>query len=103
MTGAGELWRALGAVADNPIDARVATRALGLPVPDPAEHTEVFVINCPPYSSIHLGPEGGIGGDAADRVAGFWRAIGLHPPPEPDHLASLFALASRAGLAGGSP
>jgi hypothetical protein len=95
--GGGELWRALGAVADNPRDARIATRALGLPVPTPAEHTEVFVLNCPPYASTHLGPEGGIGGDAADRVAGFWRAIHLDPPPEPDHLTSLFALYAHLG------
>jgi hypothetical protein len=100
MTGAdGDLWRALGAVADNPGDARVATRALGLPLPTPAEHTEVFVLNCPPYASTHLGPEGGIGGDAADRVAGFWRAIRLDPPPDPDHLASLFALYAHLGEA----
>ncbi len=94
-----ELWRALGAVADNPQDARAATEALGLPIPNPAEHTEVFVLNCPPYASTHLGPEGGIGGDAADRVAGFWRALGLDPPHEPDHLASLFALYGHLGEA----
>jgi hypothetical protein len=90
-----ELLRALGAVADNPRDARFAAEALGVPVPDAAEHTDVFVLNCPPYASIHLGPEGGVGGEGADRVAGFWRAIGLEPPPEPDHLTALFALYAR--------
>ncbi|HUJ64761.1 MAG TPA: molecular chaperone TorD family protein [Acidimicrobiales bacterium] len=94
-----ELWRALAAVADNPADARTAARALGFPAPDPAEHTEVFVLNCPPYAEIHLGAAGGIGGDGADRVAGFWRAIGLDPPAEPGHLSSLLVLYAHLGEA----
>lgn len=98
-SGECELWRALAAVADDPADARTAAGALGVPAPDPAEHTDVFVLNCPPYASIHLGAEGGIGGDGADRVAGFWRAIGLDPPAEPDHLSSLLALYAHLGEA----
>jgi len=87
-----ELLRALGAVADNPADARTAATALGLTPPSPAEHTDVFVLNCPPYASIYLGPDGGLGGEGADRAAGFWRAIGLTPPAEPDHLTALLGL-----------
>lgn len=56
------------------------------------DHTELFVHQLPPYASIYLDPQGGIGGDARDRVAGFWRAVGLTPPAEPDHLASLLGL-----------
>ncbi len=33
-----------------------------------------------------------LGGEAADRVAGFWRALGHLPPAEPDHLAALLGL-----------
>jgi hypothetical protein len=33
-----------------------------------------------------------LGGEARDRVAGFWRAIGLVPPAEADHLATLLGL-----------
>ena len=33
-----------------------------------------------------------LGGEARDRVAGFWRALGLTPPAEPDHLAALLGL-----------
>jgi len=33
-----------------------------------------------------------MGGDARDRVAGFWRALGEEPPTEPDHLAALLGL-----------
>jgi nitrate reductase delta subunit len=87
-----DLLRALGAVADNPADADAAARTLGLPGLDRCEHTEAFVLNCPPYASVYLGPEGAIGGDGTDRVAGFWRAIGLSPPAEPDHLTALLSL-----------
>jgi Nitrate reductase delta subunit len=96
-----ELLRALGAVAGDPADARAACAALGLPGPGHAEHTEVFVLNCPPYASVYLGAEGGLGGEAADRVAGFWRAIGVAPPAEPDHLTALLSLYASLGEAAG--
>ena len=99
--GRWELFRALGAVASDPADAKTACTALGWAGPGNAEHTEVFVLNCPPYASVYLGPEGGLGGDAADRAAGFWRAIGLAPPAEPDHLAALFGLYASLGEAAG--
>ncbi len=99
--GRWELFRALGAAAGHPADARTAGAALGWAGPDNAEHTEVFVLNCPPYASVYLGAEGGLGGDAADRAAGFWRAIGLAPPAEPDHLAALLGLYAALGEAAG--
>jgi len=92
-----ELLRALGAVAGDPADARATCGALGLLGPGNAEHTEVFVLNCPPYASVYLGAEGGLGGDAADRVAGFWRAIGIAPPAEPDHVTALLSLYASLG------
>jgi TorA maturation chaperone TorD len=97
--GRWELLRALGAMADHPADARAASEALGLPSPDRAEHTEVFVLNCPPYAAVYLGPDGSLGGAAADRAAGFWRALGLTPPAEPDHLAALLGLYASLGEA----
>ncbi|HAC46500.1 MAG TPA: hypothetical protein DCF65_10605, partial [Chloroflexi bacterium] len=45
-----------------------------------------------PYASIYVGAEGKLGGEARDRVAGFWRALHLTPPAEPDHLAALLGL-----------
>jgi hypothetical protein len=65
---------------------------LGLPEPDPVEYTDLFVHQLPPYASIYLDTEGKIGGEARSRIAGFWRAMRLTPPPEPDHLASLLGL-----------
>jgi TorA maturation chaperone TorD len=97
--GRWELLRALGAIADSPADARTASAPLGLDLIGDAEHTEVFVLNCPPYASVYLGPEGGLGGEGTDRVAGFWRAIGITPPAEPDHLAALLGLYASLGEA----
>jgi Nitrate reductase delta subunit len=97
--GRWELLRALGAVADSPAAARSVGPALGLDPVGGAEHTDAFVLNCPPYAAIYLGPQGAIGGEAADRVAGFWRAIGITPPAEPDHLAALLGLYARLGEA----
>lgn len=88
-----ELFRALAVVCEDatPAHAGIA-RAVGLQPGSPAEHTETFILELPPYASVHLGSEGMLGGEAGDRVAGFWRAVGLTPPSEPDHLAALLGL-----------
>ena len=99
--GRWELLRALGAVAGDPADAGPACAALGWTGPDNAEHTELFVLNCPPYAAVYLGAAGGLGGEAADRAAGFWRAIGVAPPAEPDHLTALLSLYASLGEAAG--
>jgi TorA maturation chaperone TorD len=94
MPLAPELFRALGALCEppDPAHARIAA-ALGLPEPADAEsHTEVFVFQLVPYASVYLGPDGMLGGEAGDRVAGFWRALRLTSPAEPDHLAALLGL-----------
>ena len=56
------------------------------------DHTDIFVLQLYPYASVYLGAEGMLGGEARDRVAGFWRALRLDPPAEPDHLAALLSL-----------
>ena len=94
-----ELLRALGAVADSPAAARAVAPALGLPALTDADHTEAFVLNCPPYAAVYLGPDGALGGEGADRVAGFWRALEITPPTEPDHLAALLGLYASIGEA----
>ena len=99
MAVAPELFRALGALCEPPEPAHQRIiEVLGLPGPaDPADHTELFVFQLVPYASVYLGPEGMLGGEAADRVAGFWRALRLAPPPEPDHLAALLGLYATLG------
>jgi TorA maturation chaperone TorD len=86
-----DLLRALAAMAGTPTPqlAPVAD-ALGLPrQPTAAEHTDLFTFQLYPDASVHLGPEGKLGGTARDRIAGFFRALNITPPPEPDHLAVL--------------
>lgn len=43
-------------------------------------------------SSISAQAREGLGGEARDRVAGFWRALGFTPPVESDHLGALLGL-----------
>lgn len=88
-----ELIRALAVLCEAPGTAagRVAT-ALGIEQPSAVEHTEVFLHQLPPYASIYLDLEGKIGGEAREVVAGFWRAVGVMPPPDPDHLSALLGL-----------
>jgi len=89
-----ELFRALAALAESPGpgQARIAA-TLGLPgTADPPDHTELFALQLYPYASVYVGAEGMLGGEARDRVAGFWRALRRVPPHEPDHLTVLLAL-----------
>ena len=72
--------------------------ALGLGEPPAAaDHDDLFTFQLYPYASVYLGAEGMLGGEARDRVAGFWRALGQTPPAEPDHLSVLLALYARLG------
>jgi hypothetical protein len=64
-------------------------------MPEAATYTELFVFQLYPYASVYLGSEGMLGGEARDRVAGFWRALGETPPVEPDHLSVMLALYAR--------
>lgn len=94
MSGMAEVVRALGALCEPPNQhSQVLAEALELErAPGPDEFVDAFVLQLYPYSSVYLGAEGMLGGEARDRVAGFWRALGLTPPPEPDHLATLLGL-----------
>lgn len=101
-----ELLRALAVLAEAPTPetARLATLLDLSAPPSPSDYTELFALELVPYASVYLGAEGMLGGDARDRIAGFWRALGETPPVEPDHLALLLAAYARlAELATGEP
>lgn len=91
-----ELLRALGALCEPPGEEHeTLAAAVGLErAPTPAEYADTFLLRLYPYASVYLGGEGMLGGEARERVAGFWTALGLVPPPEPDHAAALLALAA---------
>jgi hypothetical protein len=94
-----EALRALGVLTEPPCAKHAAiAEALELPPPPGAdEHMAVLGFQLPPYASIYLGAEGMLGGEARDRITGFWRAIGGWVRHEPDHLGVLCA--DLAGLA----
>jgi Nitrate reductase delta subunit len=93
VTAGPELLRALGSVPTSPPPyCHPVTDSLGLPAPTAAEHTGVFVLSAPPHAAIHLGEHGKLGGDGLDRVAGFWRVLGLRAPQDADHLGMLLML-----------
>jgi TorA maturation chaperone TorD len=94
-----ELFRALAVLAEPP-DEEVARVAAALelgPLPTADEYTELFVLQLYPYASVYLGAEGMLGGEARDRISGFWRALSpaKMPPAESDHLALMLALYAR--------
>ncbi len=94
MPTSPDLFRALGVMCEppEPVHSRLAI-ALGLPPPaDTADYTDMFVFQLMPYAAAYLSPDGMLSGEAGDRVAGFWRALQLTPPAEPDHLAALLGL-----------
>lgn len=88
-----EILRALAALAEPPhsTQAQVLAALCLQGTPDAASYTDLFTLQLYPYASVYVGPEGMLGGEARDRVAGFWRALQLVPPPEPDHLCVLLA------------
>jgi hypothetical protein len=90
----GELIRALAIFTEPPaVEHASVARSMGLgEAADGREYAQLFSFQLYPYASVYLGPEGMMGGEAADRVAGFWRAVGHEPPSEPDHLSGLLGL-----------
>lgn len=84
----------LGVVCEPPEAGQTEVlAALDLPdQPRPEDYVELFLMQAYPYASVYLGGDGMLGGQPRDHVAGFWRALGYVPPPEPDHLAALLGL-----------
>jgi hypothetical protein len=95
-----ELFRSLGAFALTPPPGNgVLCAALDLPIPTGVEYTDAFVLSAPPHGAIHLGPEGKLGGEGLDRIAGFWRVLDLPAPEDADHLGVLLMLYAELGEA----
>ena len=92
-----EHLRALAALVEPPApEHRRIAAALGLEeAATPAVYADLFLFQLYPYASVYLGAEGMLGGESRDRIAGFWRALELVPPDEPDHLSVMLALHAR--------
>jgi hypothetical protein len=93
LTRPGEIFRALAVFVEPPSPEHEAVaETLGLgELPSRADHTDLFDLQLFPYASVYLGAEGMEGGEARDRIAGFWRVLELDPPREPDHLTVMLA------------
>ncbi|HEX6197639.1 MAG TPA: molecular chaperone TorD family protein [Jiangellaceae bacterium] len=93
-----DLFRALGVLAEPPGAARERAvhdrlaELVGMAAPDRSAWTEAFVVQLVPHASVYLSEDGMLGGVAADRVAGFWRALRLPVPADADHVAALLGL-----------
>jgi TorA maturation chaperone TorD len=92
-----ELFRSLAALAEPPTrETRQVADALNLgAVPQASDYDDLFLFQLYPFASVYLGAEGMLGGEARDRIAGFWRALDQSPPVEPDHLAVMLAFYAR--------
>ena len=86
-----ELLRCLGSLIEPPSEEvqRFADLLDLGPLPSASEHTDLFLFQLYPFASVYLDSEGKMGGEARDRIAGFWRALEMVPPTEPDHLTVL--------------
>jgi hypothetical protein len=86
-----DVIRALALLAEPPTPQhRQVATLLDLPCPTPQAHLAVFG-RAHPHASFYLNDDGMLGGDAADRVAGFYRALGEPVPHEVDHLTTVLA------------
>jgi hypothetical protein len=103
MSSNVELIRALGVLSEppGPQHGPLAEMLELGGTPDPESYAASFLLQLHPYASVYVGSEGMLGGEARDRVAGAWSALGRTPPAEPDHLGALLglyaALAEHAG------
>ncbi len=98
-----ELLRCLAVLVEPPgAETERIAALLDLPdTPQGWEYNAIFLEQLYPYASVYLDVSGMMGGEARDRIAGFWRALGEIPPPEPDHLGTL--LGAYASLADAAP
>ena len=103
-----DLIRMLAVFAEAPASEHIHLwKTLGIgESPSASDYADIFLFQFYPYASVHLGSEGMLGGEAQNRVAGFWGALGRNPPSEPDHLAALLGLyatlSEQIGLVGTS-
>lgn len=94
-SASADLLRLLAAIAETPTPAHARyAQTLGLNAPAQMQdwqiaHAGAFIEQCPPYASVYVGEHGRIGGEAADRVAGFRSLLGADVDEHPDHLPAL--------------
>ena len=72
-----ELIRALGVFCEPPADEhKRLAEILGFSKSPCADaYQEIFCNDLPPFASVYLSNEGVMGGEALERISGFWQAL----------------------------
>ena len=91
MLGRIELLHAAREVLDSPELHPELAQVLSLGDFTPDVHTDVFVIDLKPFASIYLSKVATLGGEVQDLVAGYYRAVGMSVPKDPDSLSQMLA------------
>lgn len=94
LKGYAEIAAALAEVAEASSVRMELSAALGVEGATPSDLYHLFVKELPPFASIYLSSDGNIGGGSRSVIAGFYSALGIPTPSDPDHLASLLRLLS---------
>lgn len=95
LRGYAEIASALAVVAQASLVRGEISNALGIEDATPSDLYQLFVRELPPFASVYLSGDGNIGGESHSAIAGFYHALGVPTPSDPDHLSSLFSLLSQ--------
>ena len=72
-----DLIRTLAVFAEAPASEHIHLwKTLGIEEsPSASDYADIFLFQLYPYASVHLGPEGMLGGEAQNRVAGILESV----------------------------
>ena len=87
-----EVAMALAEISEGVVPSQVLLDALGIDRSECEAINALLVSELPPFASIYLSLDGNIGGESQAEIAGFYRAISVKVPPNPDYLSSMLYL-----------
>lgn len=58
----------------------------------PADLYQLFIKELPPFASIYLSSDGNLGGSSRATIAGYFTALDIPIPSDPDHISALLVL-----------
>ncbi|NNN14072.1 MAG: hypothetical protein HKL81_10050 [Acidimicrobiaceae bacterium] len=87
-----EVAIALAEISEGVVPSAALLDALGIDRSGCEAINALLVSELPPFASIYLSLDGNIGGESQAEIAGFYRAISVKVPPNPDYLSSLLYL-----------
>ena len=87
-----EVAMALAEISEGVVPSQVLLDALGIDRSGCESINNLLISELPPFASIYLSLDGNIGGESQAEIAGFYRAISVKVPPNPDYLSSMLYL-----------